>query len=56
LKYLEGDSRGYVLLEVTREKLQADWYHVPTVTERTDLEAKATSFVCERGSSRLAPA
>jgi len=56
LKYLEGESRGYILLDVTRDRLQADWYHVPTVTERSDRESKATSFVCERGSSRLAPA
>jgi alkaline phosphatase D len=56
LKYLEGESRGYVLLDVTRRQLQADWYFVPTVTERTDRETRAASFVCERGSSRLAPA
>ena len=53
LKFLEGDSRGYVLLDVTPERLQADWYFVPTVTERTDRETRAASFVCERGSSRL---
>jgi len=28
---------------------------VPTVTERTNRETKAASFVCERGSSRLVP-
>jgi alkaline phosphatase D len=56
LKYLEGESRGYVLLDITRRRLQADWYFVPTVAERTSRETKATSFVCERGSSRLAPA
>jgi alkaline phosphatase D len=56
LKFLEGEKRGYVLLDVTRERLQAEWYHVDTVTERTDKEARAASFVCERGSSRLAPA
>ena len=56
LKYLEGESRGYVLIDITRDRLQADWYHVPTVTARTDRESKSVSFVCERGSSRLAPA
>jgi len=53
LKFLEGDSRGYVLLDITPERLQADWYFMPTVTERTDRESKAASFVCERGSARL---
>ncbi len=56
IKFLEGDSRGYVLLDITRSQLHADWYFVPTVAERSDREAKAASFVCERGSSRLLPA
>lgn len=53
LKFLEGDSRGYILVDVTRERLQADWYFVPSVMERSPSESKATGFVCERGSSRL---
>ena len=56
LKYLEGESRGYVLLEITGRQLQADWYHVPGVLERSAEETKAASYVCERGSARLAPA
>ena len=35
LKYLEGESRGYVLVDITPERLQADWYHVPGVLERS---------------------
>ncbi len=53
LKYLEGESRGYVLLDVDAKRIQADWYFVPTVEMRTAEERKATTFVCERGSSRL---
>ncbi len=53
LKFLDGDSRGYVLLDVTPKTLTADWYFVPTVTERTDRESRAARFVCEHGSSRL---
>ena len=56
LKFLEGDSRGYVLLDVTAKTLQADWYFVPTVTQRTEQEKRAARFVCERGSSHLVPA
>jgi alkaline phosphatase D len=55
IKYLDGESRGYVLLEVTPSRLTADWYHVATVAERSDRERRATRFVCERGSSRLQP-
>ena len=53
IKYLEGDSRGYVLMDVTGERLIAEWYFVPTVTERTARESRGARFVCERGSSRL---
>jgi hypothetical protein len=53
MRYMDGDRHGYVTLEITRERLLADWYHVRTVTERTADEVKAASFVCERGSSRL---
>ena len=56
LKFLEGESRGYVLLDVTPDTLTADWYFVPTVTERTESESRAARFVCEKGSSRLVPA
>ena len=53
LKFLEGDSRGYVLLDITPKTFVADWYFVPTVTERTERESRAARFVCEHGSSRL---
>jgi alkaline phosphatase D len=56
LKFLEGEHNGYTLLDVTRDRIQAEWYHMETVTRRTDTETKAASFVCERGSSRLSPA
>jgi hypothetical protein len=56
LKYLEGEHRGYVLVEVTRERLRADWLHVPGVRERSAQEMRAASYVCERGSARLTPA
>jgi alkaline phosphatase D len=53
LRYLEGDGNGYVLLDITRQRLQADWYFVATVKERSDRESRAASFVCERGSNRF---
>jgi alkaline phosphatase D len=54
LKYLEGEHRGYVLLDISRDRLQADWYHVPGVDKRSVEESKVAGFVCEHGSSRLA--
>ena len=55
MRYMDGDQHGYVTLDITRERLLADWYHVRTITERTADESKAASFVCERGSARLVP-
>ena len=56
LKFLDGESRGYVLLDITPQRMQADWYFVPTVLERSAAESRAAAFVCERGSSHLTPA
>lgn len=56
LKFLEGDSRGYVLIDISQKRIQADWYFVPTVLERTAAETRAAGFVCERGTSHLVPA
>ena len=56
LKFLEGESRGYVLVDITRTELRGAWYFVPSVLERSAAETRAASFVCERGSAHLAPA
>jgi alkaline phosphatase D len=56
LKFLEGESRGYVLLDVTRQQLRGEWYFVPTVLERSTAETRAAAFVCERGSAHLTEA
>jgi alkaline phosphatase D len=53
LKFLDGENNGYVLLDLTRDRLQTDWYFVANVmTQRRD-EKRAMRLVCERGSSRL---
>ena len=56
LKFLEGESRGYVVLDITRQLLRGEWYFVPTVFERSAAEHRAAAFVCERGSAHLTEA
>jgi alkaline phosphatase D len=56
LKFLDGDSRGYVLLDITRAQIRGEWYFVPSVLERSAQETRGAAFVCERGSSHLAQA
>jgi alkaline phosphatase D len=38
LKYFSTDYRGYLVLDLSREHIQADWWSVPTVLERTTSE------------------
>ena len=56
LKFLDGDSRGYVLLDITKTEMRGEWYFVPSVLVRSAEETRAAAFVCERGSAHLAPA
>jgi alkaline phosphatase D len=53
LRYLEGLHRGYVVLDVTRERAQADWFYVPTVTTRTRLEEFGKGLITEAGRPHL---
>jgi alkaline phosphatase D len=53
LRYLEGLRRGYVVLDVTRERAQADWFFVPTVTVRTRLEEFGKALITEAGRPHL---
>jgi alkaline phosphatase D len=53
MKYMDGERHGYVTLDITAARLQAEWYHVRTLAERTADETRAATFVCERGSRRL---
>ncbi len=53
LKYLEGMMRGYVLLDLTRERLQASFYYVSTVTRRSPVDFLGQGFVVAAGTSHL---
>ena len=53
LKWVEGVHRGFVTVDVTPARMQADWFFVPTVDEKTDRESFAKGFVSEAGAPRL---
>ena len=55
LKFLDGDNRGYVIVEITPAALRSEWHFVRTVRERSTDEKLAAAFVCERGSSHFEP-
>lgn len=53
LKFMDGANRGYILLDVTPQRLQADFMFVPTVAERSKAELPGASLVTERGSAHV---
>jgi alkaline phosphatase D len=53
LKFMDGENRGYVVLDVTRDRVQTDYVFVPTVSQRTDEESRAASLVTLRGSAHI---
>ena len=53
LKWVDGFHRGYVVVDLQPKQLQADWYFIPTVTEKSGAETRAKSFVSEAGAPRL---
>jgi alkaline phosphatase D len=53
LKFLDGDNRGYVIVEITPSALRGEWHFVRTVRERSTDERLAAAFVCERGSAHF---
>jgi alkaline phosphatase D len=56
LRYIDGLRRGYVVLDVTRERAQADWYYVPTVNEKSSAEEFGKGLVSVAGAPHLVPA
>jgi alkaline phosphatase D len=53
LKFVDLEHRGYVLLDLDRERAQAEWYFVETVTERDPREHLAAAFHTRRGANHL---
>ena len=53
LHYVDGRYRGYFVLDLTRERLQADYYAVKTVFDRTTDERFAKGFISESGRNHL---
>ena len=56
LKYVTGQHRGYVVLDITRERLQADWWYVPTILERSESEQFGKGMVSAAGQPHLVDA
>jgi alkaline phosphatase D len=55
-KYINLTQRGYMLVDVTRERCQGEWWFVDTVAAPGGTQAFATAFQTTDGSNRLQPA
>jgi alkaline phosphatase D len=53
IKYVELHRRGYGVLDVTRDRTQCEWYHLPTVSVRDDRQELAAVYASEAGNNAL---
>ncbi|MEQ1758370.1 MAG: alkaline phosphatase D family protein [Vicinamibacterales bacterium] len=53
LKFLEGEHRGYLILDVTPTRLEATWFLTPDVGRRSPEASLGATFVVEAGRPRL---
>jgi alkaline phosphatase D len=53
MKYAELNKRGYVLLDLDHERVQAEFWHVATVDAASRQETMAAAFINEAGANRL---
>jgi alkaline phosphatase D len=54
-KYIDLNRRGYMLLDVTRERAVCEWWHIDTVASISNIQTFAAAFEVVNGSNRLAP-
>jgi alkaline phosphatase D len=53
VRWVEPRNRGYIVLDVTPERVQAAWYHVDDVTAGTSKVTFAKAFRVDHGTTRL---
>jgi len=53
LHYVDGRYRGYYLVDMTRDRLQADFYALATIQERSTSERFEKGFITESGRNHL---
>jgi alkaline phosphatase D len=55
-KYINLNRRGYMIVDVTRDRTVGEWWYVDTVASRSNIETFAAAFETRHGSNRLQPA
>jgi phosphodiesterase/alkaline phosphatase D-like protein len=55
-RWCDLDDHGYVVVDVTPERVLAEWWFVPTVLERASGESLGARLMVEHGTNRIVPA
>ena len=53
LHYVDGRYRGYYIVDMTRDRLQSDYYALATIEERNTRERFEAGFITESGRNHL---
>lgn len=56
IKYVELDSHGYSVVDVTAERLQMDWYYISDRTDKDASQAFGAAWQVAAGTNSVAPA
>ncbi|OYV01201.1 MAG: hypothetical protein CFE45_05885 [Burkholderiales bacterium PBB5] len=56
LKYINLTRRGYMVMDVTPERVVGEWWYVDTVASPSNIETFATAFEVLAGTNHLKPA
>jgi len=54
-KFIDLNRRGYMLLDVTRERVVCEWWYVETVQVPSPLQTFGAAFEVRHGTNRLQP-
>ena len=54
-KYINLNQRGYMLLDVTRERVVCEFWFVDTVASISNVQTFGTAFEVQQGNNRLQP-
>lgn len=53
VRWVELDSHGYILVDVTPDRIQGDWYFVDTLRRRSSGESRAAGWIVVHDQHRL---
>ncbi len=54
-KYIDFNQRGYMLLDVTRERAVCEWWFVDTVASLSNIQTFGAAFEVQHDTNRLVP-